>query len=189
MSLGGLVSYGSSDEDSDHEELQEEKLPQKEDNVLRTHGEISDEEDYIPSIIDEKNDEDLEHIPGLSSSKSLFESLPAISSNETETANNFIDENEDLSTIPQAKVYSENPDLKAVKPKKKGPVRIMAPSLVNDADDDVKSRPLVKPDGPSKKSGLLGLLPAPKNSITPSSVPSLSSSSNPKPGKFELTKL
>ena len=156
----GLVSYGSSDsEESDNEfenETQEppkpkiepdkkleggeisdedEVIPAKNDqenleqkSVIET-GEISDEEEIIPSVLD---DNDItEDIPGLSSSTSLLNSLPSISSSETpSTSKDFVDENEDLSTIPKAKIYSEKPDLKAIKPKKKkGPIRIMAPSL------------------------------------------------------------
>ena len=136
----GLVSYGSSDsEDSENEQEDEKqetpvsKTPnQKLEAVPITEsGEISDEDDeMIPSVLDDE--EITADIPGLSSSSSLLDSLPSVSkSSVPSTSKTFVDENEDLTTIPKAKIYSEKPDLKAVKPKKKGPVRIMAPSLAS----------------------------------------------------------
>jgi len=138
-------------------------------------GEISDEEDIIPSVLD---DNDIsEDIPGLSSSTSLFNSLPSISSSTAPlNSKDFVDENEDLSTIPKAKVYSEKPDLKAIKPKKKkGPIRIMAPSLnsIDDADDEKETRPTVRAPS-TQKSGLFGMLPPPKNSLQTISTTSIS---------------
>ena len=138
----GLVSYGSSDseDDSDNEpekEIEKQEAPaplvheEKPEPVptLEDGGEISDVDDIIPSVLDDE--ETTANIPGLSSSSSLFDSLPSISkaTDVSSASKAFADENEDLSTIPKAKVYSEKPDLKALKPKKKGPVRIMAPSL------------------------------------------------------------
>ena len=80
----------------------------------------------------------------------------------------YIDENEDLSTIPEAKVYE--PELPKVIAKKtrKGPVRIMAPVLggSDDDDDDATKKPFVPVTGSQKKSNLLSLLPPPKNSIS-----------------------
>ena len=143
MSLG-LVAYASSDE-SDNEEIEEvndpsikneiksQNVPEKNENNTKS-DEISDDEaegefDSQPSFLD-----DDENIPGLSSSSSLFSVLPSVSTATTsevkKESTSYIDENEDLSTIPKAKIYSEKPDLKAIKPKKKkGPIRIMAPSL------------------------------------------------------------
>ena len=151
----GLVSYGSSDEESDNEnEVTKSPKPKIE------AADISDEEDDYakgPSILDEET----EDIPGLSSSKSLFESLPSVSTKKS--MESFVDDNEDLSTIPKAKVYSEKPDLKAMKPKKKGPVRIMAPTL-NFIEEEEKPKPVVRQ--PSKlKSGLMSLLPPPKGAM------------------------
>jgi len=211
----GLVSYGSSDsEESDNEsenETQEppkpkieavkkveggeisdedEVIPAKNDqenleqkSVIET-GEISDEEEIIPSVLD---DNDItEDIPGLSSSTSLLNSLPSISSSETpSTSKDFVDENEDLSTIPKAKIYSEKPDLKAIKPKKKkGPIRIMAPSLnsIDDADDEKETRPVVRAPS-TKKSGLFGMLPPPKNSLQASSTSSVTTTPAPSSSK------
>lgn len=193
MPLGGLVSYGgSSDEDSDTEDqITEQPVVSKPSNSADIlSGEISDEEEIIgSSAFLEATDEDLDNIPGLSSSKSLFDSLPSISKtrNEeaaSETSKNFVDENEDLSTIPKAKVYSEAPDLKAMKPKKKGPIRIMAPSLITETDEEEK-RPFVRPSSSSNKtkSGLLSLLPAPKNSFTVISKPTSTTTEAAKPSQ------
>ena len=175
----GLVSYGSSDSDDSETEQEEKKIElkkeeknttnekEKTNSISVTEGEISDEEEIIPSVLDETDID--ENIPGLSSSKSLFDSLPSISNTDATSTSvkNFIDENEDLSTIPKAKTYSENPDLMAMKPKKKkGPIRIMAPTLNSKIDEDDEERPS-RVRGPSqKKSGLIGMLPPPKNSIS-----------------------
>ena len=104
----------------------------------------------------------------------------------------FIDENEDLSTIPKAKVYSENPDLMAMKPKKKGPVRIMAPTLINKLEnDDEKSahpRPIVKGQASQSKSGLLSMLPPPKGVFPSSNTISNASIKSPSAVKAPLPK-
>ena len=180
MSLG-LVAYASSDE-SDNEEIEEvndpsikneiksQNVPEKNENNTKS-DEISDDEaegefDSQPSFLD-----DDENIPGLSSSSSLFSVLPSVSTATTsevkKESTSYIDENEDLSTIPKAKTYSETPDLMAIKPKKKkGPIRIMAPSLITKlADDDIEKKPVPRTSltAPSKvKSGLLSMLPPPK---------------------------
>ena len=183
MSLG-LVAYASSDE-SDNEEIEEvndpsikneiksQNVPEKNENNTKS-DEISDDEaegefDSQPSFLD-----DDENIPGLSSSSSLFSVLPSVSTatisevnNKESSSSSYIDENEDLSTIPKAKTYSETPDLMAIKPKKKkGPIRIMAPSLITKlVDDDIEKKPVPRTSltGPSKvKSGLLSMLPPPK---------------------------
>lgn len=181
----GLVSYGNSDSDQSESEEDEMQKTAKgiADTVPIESGEISDEDEVIPSVLDEEDNVVGVDIPGLSSSTSLFDSLPSVSTSSVPLTSkaDFVDKNEDLSTIPKAKIYSEKPDLKAVKPKKKGPIRIMAPSLTSslDDDDDKPSRPIVR--APSAiKSGLFGLLPPPKNSLTTtSSKASSSSTSNP----------
>ena len=154
----GLVSYGSSD-DEDLSDNEEKVEPSRSKEIAKC--EISDDEDDSErskgptSILDE----DHEEIPGLSSGTSFFQSLPSVTTTKT-AQQSFVDTNEDLSTIPKAKVYSGDFDLKAMKPKKKGPVRIMAPTI-NDLEEDDKPKPVVRQ--PSKlKSGLISLLPAPK---------------------------
>lgn len=182
MSLLGLAAYGSDESDND-EEVQ---VPVKKEEPKEASNEISDEED-IPnagnSALSLLDDEDVEDIPGLSSSKSFFASLPSSRIVEPQVVKeSFIDENEDLESIPKAKVYSETPDLKAIKPKKKGPVRIMAPSLmILDPEDDEKpKRPLVQ--GPAKiKSGLSSLLPPPKSATVNWSNPGQSTSASKPP--------
>ena len=203
----GLVAYASSDEGSDNEEEVQEPVPEKatvkpsneSSNVgVEESNEISDEEDDFINQNSLIEDED---IPGLSSSKSLFSSLPSVSTTVTEPKKeSFVDENEDLSTIPKAKTYSENPDLIATKPKKlKGPVRIMAPSLIKKLDDDdeekvVRPRPTVSNQPSKVKSGLLSLLPAPKglgstSSSSTTMIPSSTKSSAPPKPKTSNTML
>ena len=195
MSLG-LVGYASSDE-SDNEideevnnpsiktEIKSQNVPENlAENENTKNDEISDDEgefDSQPSFLDDDED-----IPGLSSSTSLFSVLPSVStatiSEVKKESTSYIDENEDLSTIPKAKTYSETPDLMAIKPKKKkGPVRIMAPSLITKlADDDIEKKPVPRTSltGPSKiKSGLLSMLPPPKGATNFSNVSSTVSKS------------
>jgi hypothetical protein len=57
---------------------------------------------------------------------------------ESEPAD-FIDENEDLSTIPEAKVYEPEAPRVFAKKDRKGPVRIMAPLLDRNDDSDEES--------------------------------------------------
>jgi len=80
----------------------------------------------------------------------------------------YIDENEDLSTIPAAKIYEPVAKL-TVKKDRKGPIKIMAPTLnQGDSDEDEPSKPryIPRPGGGAKKSNLLSLLPPPKNSVS-----------------------
>lgn len=93
----------------------------------------------------------------------------------------YIDENEDLSTIPEAKVYEPELPKVVAKKNRKGPVRIMAPVLGDSDDeaDDVTKKPFVPVTGSKKKSNLLSLLPPPKNSI--SFAPKSSSTDPPIP--------
>jgi len=175
VAVHNVVDKGEiSDEDEVTPFQNEVKQISEQSNQIE-NGEISDEEEIIPSVLD---DNDIsEDIPGLSSSTSLFNSLPSISTSVApSTSKDFVDENEDLSTIPEAKIYSEKPDLKAIKPKKKkGPIRIMAPSLngIDDGDDEKDARPVVRAPS-TKKSGLFGMLPPPKNSLQTASATSLS---------------
>ena len=81
----------------------------------------------------------------------------------------YIDENEDLSTIPEAKSYESEPLKMNVKKNRKGPIKIMAPSLNQSDSDDESDGPVkrrITPyTGPHKKTNLLSLLPPPKNSV------------------------
>jgi hypothetical protein len=135
MSLG-LVSYGSSDDESETEEevktvgLEKSQIHQNPEPKYLEKVDISDDEDdFIPSeIVPSLLDEPTEDILGLSSSKSIFSSLPSSTRSIFEAKKeSFIDENEDLSTIPKAKTYQSEgragTEVKTAKPKKKGPVR------------------------------------------------------------------
>lgn len=167
MSLGGLVSYGSSDED----DISEPEEQPKKTSTVAAPDTISDEEDFAThnSILDESVDDD---IPGLTSSKSFFSSLPSSSASNPISKNDYVDENEDLSTIPSAKQYEDVIKVPAVKSNKKrtGPVKIMAPSLIMQIEDDEEEkRPIVVKSGAIRKSGLISLLPAPKSGPSSSS--------------------
>ena len=203
-----LVSYGCSDE-SDLSENEEEQRGKMDDNNLNTNvslknlpsslhtnsfpcDAISDEEDNTPgkppddgtSIFDEKD------VPVKESSNSLFSSLPALprfgqesvsNSNGKDSMNQqHVDENEDMNTIPERKIYEgETLEIKPRRkditeqisntaqknPHKKAPVRIMAPSLLSEREVNETEPPKKKFAATSKTSGLLGLLPKPKNSL------------------------
>ena len=91
-----------------------------------------------------------------------------------------VDENEDMNTIPERKIYEgETIEIKPRRkditeqisntaqkiPHKKAPVRIMAPSLLSEREVNETEPPKKKFAITSKTSGLLGLLPKPKNSL------------------------
>ena len=149
---------------------------------------ISDEEDISPENPSANIDDSIfndKEVTGSNSSSSLFASLPALPKvgtkqniNRNESSQQHIDLNEDMNTIPKSKVY-EGATLE-IKPKRKdstsiksngniqknlskrAPVRIMAPSLLKDHDIEQNGPPR-KVFAASKSSGLLGLLPKPKN--------------------------
>ena len=123
-------------------------------------------------------------IPGLSTSNSLFSVLPSFNSNDPHGSSSngvgFVDENEDLSSIPKAK-SSEKADAEAVasnrkSKKQKGKVRIVLPSLSDfgdGADDDeaTNARKRARMDNSrGRKSALLSMLPNPTNPV-PSKEP------------------
>ena len=179
-----VANYASSDEDnltSDEEEEQKPPISKatkpsslptdfiSDDEDDATHVNINGSDANLPSILDDTT----EDIPGLSgSSKSLFASLPSTSSATPPSATpSFIDQEEDLSTIPEAKPSEKA--LIPLKPKKrKGPVKIVLPSLSDFDDGDQESVGPAKKPKPSggKKSALLSLLPAPKG-VVPSKEP------------------
>lgn len=140
----------------------------------------------IASVVDDEGD-----VIGVSScSKSFFSSLPASALRRTEErlsapataatptpATDFVDADEDLSTIPKAKQYEapqrQKPittqptlQLAALRRKGRGPIQILAPSLdaLDDNDEDESERKRLRPTAGSRKaSGLAALLPAPRN--------------------------
>ena len=126
-------------------------------------------------------------IPGLSTSNSLFSMLPSLTSSDSRGSlakggAGFVDENEDLSSIPQAK-SSEKADAEAVashrkKKKQKGKVKIMLPSLSDfgdasdgEGDEAATARKKLRTDASRvRTSALLSLLPNPVNPV-PSKEP------------------
>ena len=149
---------------------------------------ISDEEDISPENPPANIDDSIfnaKEVLGSDSSSSLFASLPALpkvgikqNTNGNESSKQHIDLNEDMNTIPKSKVYEgetleikprrkdstsikSNGNIQKILPKR-APVRIMAPSLLKDHDIEQNGPPR-KVFAASKSSGLLGLLPKPKN--------------------------
>lgn len=204
-----LVSYGSSDESnlSGTEDEHEQTGSFSSEGALanstsKPQGDISDEEneplnqsqdDEIGSILDDTAHLDDNPLTNVSSG-SLFGSLPASQTsnraNEVKTQgvaqeskNRYVDENEDMDTIPERKVYQggkaelkptktyDSRLLKGIGQKdvsvKKGPVRILAPTLLSDRDIEEGGPPRKKFVPFSTKTGLLGLLPKPKNTSIP----------------------
>jgi hypothetical protein len=194
-----LVSnYSSSDEDmSDNENEDSKAQPKLTNGTSDNHKEEEEKEEEDAKanggdlISDDEDDfmggggifdDATEDIPGLSTagSNSFFSSLPSMSSESSATKIGFVDENEDLSTIPQANT-SEQADAEAAKmrpkgkKKQKGKVRIVLPSL--DAFDDVAedeegatARKKMRLQRSAAGSALLTMLPNPKNAV-PSKEP------------------
>ena len=219
-----LVSYGSSDESDlseNEDEIKEDKLKDSqnlsinqsiintENNSSKVSDAISDEEDLFTNQTDDASSSIFHDTGGAANvSNSLFSSLPsqqnqniANSSEKLQKNNVYVDENEDLNTIPEHKVY-KGATLE-LKPKKKdqlssqsskfpnknlkkAPVRIMAPSLLSDRDleDNGPPRKII---AASKKSGLLGLLPKPKGQAVPTDNPSISALKSNEPTAKEST--
>lgn len=149
---------------------------------------ISDEDEDADQLIPRDGSERFglneEDIPGLSTSNSLFSVLPGFNSNNPRGAssNGFVDENEDLSSIPQAK-SSEKADAEAAASNRKnkkqnGKVRIVLPSLSHfgdgsDGEDNeaTTARKKARMDhSRDRKNALLSMLPNPVNPV-PSKVP------------------
>ena len=185
-----VANYSSSEEDlSDHEDKaavpEEPREPKRVTNGATTAPPvddlISDDDEDLDQLLPRDGqkgpllDED---IPGLSTSNSLFSALPGFNSINLRGASSngvgFVDENEDLSSIPQAK-SSEKADAEAVasnrkNKKQKGKVRIVLPSLSDfgDGDDEesTNARKKARMDkSRGRKSALLSMLPNPVNPV------------------------
>jgi len=178
-----LVSYGSCSDDSDYSEDENtsegvvlvKSDPGKVNNVSdngekeenNLNGHISDEEDFLndnpdpnSSLFEEPSE------PSIFSliSKKLPQAKVKTKAKEKST---LVDEQEDLTSIPVKKDYGDKVEEPPAKKKKKsdGPVKISIPSLAELKDDEDPDEFKVKAKSqPSKKgSGLIGLLPKPKN--------------------------
>ena len=191
-----LVSYGSSGESdiSDHEEdevpltskIPAKQVPISDDEDVESKNDNSKPDAKPDSIagIGSILDEDEYDIIGTSSStaSTLFSALKAPESANNSASSSLVDQNEDLSTIPKAKVYSDQPaeeqkpekkpsiwSSRAKKVRKVGPVKIMAPSLISEEDEDEDNgprlpakRPVPTQNGPMTHA-LFSFLPKPKN--------------------------
>ena len=190
-----VANYSSSEDDltdNDHEDKAEAPEEPREPKRL-TNGAATAPPASVDELISDDEDADLliprdglkgalleEDIPGLSTSSSLFSVLPGFNSNSPRGASSnggvgFIDENEDLSSIPQA-TSSEKADAEAVasnrkNKKQKGKVRIVLPSLSDfgDGDDDetahARKKARMDRSAGGRKSALLSMLPNPVNPV------------------------
>ncbi len=188
-----LVADYSDSSDEELERGEEEEQPRGVQNGLNTSTSaakesknddlISDEEDDVHggggSIMDEADAD----IPGLSSTgANFFSSLPTsvLAAGTSGFAKGFVDEDEDLSTIPKAKEEEAAAAAAAPKPpkrKQKGKVRIVLPSLSDFGDDGDEAadgsaaKKRMRLGGGGGGSKLLSMLPNPKNAV-PSKQPS-----------------
>ena len=188
-----VANYSSSEEDlSDNEDkavvAEEPREPKRLTNGATTAPPVEDlisddDEDAVQLIPRDGLKGPLleEDIPGLSTSNSLFSVLPGFNSNNPPSGSTngvgFVDENEDLSSIPQAK-SSEKAHAEAVasnrkNKKQKGKVRIVLPSLSDfgdgsDGDDSeaANARKKARMDiSRGRTSALLSMLPNPVNPV------------------------
>ena len=179
MSALGLVAYASSDE-SDADDLEaEEPRGHAAEKVISDAAEdkISDDEDDHrrfngPHLIDDE----AEDIIGVSTAKE-YAWLPRLTSEVTtaEKGGGFIDEHEDLSSIPTANeaelksrenTLNINKNANKKNKKKGGKVQIVLRGLNEfddeDSDDGERNRPRVRVQQQNKSSTLLSMLPKPK---------------------------
>jgi len=133
---------------------------------------ISDEEDFIGGsnngVSGVNADDDFfdRKEPDLLSL--ISEKLPNAKLKSLESGS-FVDEKEDVASIPQKKDYGDKPEEPPAKKKKRqGPVQLVLPSLASlDNEEDKESDQVKNKVMPSKTgSGLFSLLPAPKNSFS-----------------------
>lgn len=136
-----LVNYGASD----------------------SENEITDEEEEVVTVSSKQNGENKEEDDSLAKSMSTILKIP-----EPARSTSQVIEEDDDEFLHKKEVPEVRPP-PAPKPKQK--VKIMIPKLSDfkDEDDDELSRKI--PMVSNKKTGLLGMLPKPTNSIGPSPKP------------------
>jgi len=164
-----LVAYdtNSDSEISEEEEEEEHVKPPPENgkthSIILTengdNGQISDEEDFFDHQ---------------ASSSGVFEEEPDLISLISQKLPNaklksvdksFIDEAEDVTTIPAKKDYGDKVEEPPAKKKKRtGPVQISIPALADLKEDEVKEPVKIQPS--KAGSGLFSILPPPKNKMT-----------------------
>ena len=168
MPLPGLVAYGS-DSDSDGSDTEEANVavatvPSSSRTV---DDNISDEEDFVAPANAANADADLFDVPAEPDLLSLIsEKLPHAKLKSSQTS--FVDDSEDISSIPQKKDYGDQPEEPPAKKKKKreGPVKIVLPALAKLDEEEEERGEKVKIQPSKSGSGLFSILPAPKNSFT-----------------------
>jgi len=160
-----LVAYGT-DSDSDNSE-DETPAPATATRAVKTSKDIddniSDEEDFQAGGGGVGTEDDFFETKEQDLISLISEKLPDAKLKSLKSS--FVDESEDVSTIPEKKDYGIQPEEPPAKKKKRdGPVKLVLPALEKLDDEDVDKKPRVEPS--KTGSGLFSLLPAPKNSFT-----------------------
>jgi len=163
-----LVAYDANSDSDISEEEEEISKPHVENvkAVITTgteqedNGQISDEEDFF------------DHHPN---SNGVFEEEPDLitlinqklpHAKLKSADKSFIDEAEDVSTIPAKKDYGDKIEEPPAKKKKRtGPVQIIIPALADLKEED-EMKEVVKIQPSKTGSGLFSILPPPKNKMT-----------------------
>lgn len=171
-----LVAYDA-DSDSDNSE-QEENDGQQHASFTAAAGDvlakkksnkavddnISDEEDFIGQINNGDADDHFFDVKEPDLISLISEKLPNAKLKSLNPS--FVDETEDVSSIPEKKDYGIKPEEPPAKKKKRqGPVQIVLPALSKlEEEEEEERKPKIQPS--KSGSGLFSLLPAPKNSFT-----------------------
>jgi len=166
-----LVAYDTNSDSDISEEDEDEEIIQplvkvnndtKTINESEANGHISDEEDFFDHDTSNPNNGVFEEEPDLISL--ISQKLPNAKLKSVDKS--YIDEAEDVSSIPAKKDYGDKVEEPPAKKKKRaGPVQISIPALV-DLKDDEETKEVVKIQPSKTGSGLFSLLPPPKNKMT-----------------------
>ena len=163
-----LVAYDA-DSDSDNSDQEEDNDVEQQTSVgaafTKKNKEaviddnISDEEDFTG----QDGDTDFFDVKEPDLLSLISEKLPNAKLKSLNPS--FVDEAEDVSSIPEKKDYGSKPEEPPAKKKKRqGPVQIVLPALSKLEDEEEEKKPRIQPS--KSGSGLFSLLPAPKNSFT-----------------------
>jgi len=175
-----LVAYDADSDsevsDNDNEDIAEPNAPTIKSAIIKGKEDIddhiSDEEDFVGETTNGaagfNADDDFFDSKEPDLLSLISEKLPNAKLKSQEGAS-FVDEKEDVASIPQKKDYGDKPEEPPAKKKKRqGPVQLVLPSLASlDHGDDRDTEQEKNKIKPSKTgSGLFSLLPAPKNSFS-----------------------
>jgi len=165
-----LVAYDANS-DSEISEEEEEEIIKPHDKNVKTiqngteqgvgdSGQISDEEDFFDH--QPNSNGNFEEEPDLISL--ISQKLPNAKLKSVDKS--FIDEAEDVTTIPAKKDYGDKVEEPPAKKKKRtGPVQISIPALADLKEEEEVKEP-VKMQPSKTGSGLFSILPPPKNKMT-----------------------